>query len=49
MGVEPFKGLIGKRIDYTVEKDNCRKFARSMNELIEELFEEFKSSLEGDY
>ena len=44
-----FKSLIGKRIDYTVEKDNCRKFARSMNELIEELFEEFKSSLEGDY
>ena len=43
-----FKGLIGKRINYTVEGDNCRKFARSLDELVSKLLDEYNKSLEGE-
>ena len=43
-----FKGLIGKRINYTVEGDNCRKFARSLDELVSKLLDEYNKSLEGN-
>ena len=40
-----FKGLIGKRIDYELEDDNCRKFARSLDELVAQLLAEYNKSL----
>ena len=43
-----FLGLIGKRMHYDAKNDNCRKFARNLDELIKKWYDDYLKSLEGE-